>query len=120
MFGGGVHRRSKEKRDANFAQAGDELSRCKVDANAERFHHIGRSAFGADAAIAVLGDAHACARGYQGGCSRDIEGAAGIAAGAAGIEQVIFSLTHSWAGGWIAKGVAFGVADVESEFRSSV
>ena len=70
----------------------------QVDLDAQRFHHVGRAAFGSHAAVAVLGHAHAGAGDDERGGGGDIEGAAGVAAGAAGVDQR----------------VALGAADVDS------
>src|SRR5207248_8605812 len=73
---------------------------CRRQGNvdAEGLHDVSRSAFRTNAAIAVFRDAHAGAGEDQRGSRRDIEGAAGIAASAARIDQRI----------------ALGAADVES------
>ena len=84
---GRMHGRGEKKCDADFFQASGQARRRQVDVDAERFHHVGRTAFGSHAAIAVLGDAHARARDDERGRGGDVEGAAGIAAGAAGVDQ---------------------------------
>ena len=47
------------------------------------------AAFRGHAAIAMLGDTHTRPSDHEGGCRRNIECAAGIAAGAAGIDQSV-------------------------------
>ena len=59
----------------------------QVDVHAQRFHDVGGAALRGHAAIAVLGDAHAGSGDDEGRCGRNIERAAGIAAGAAGIDE---------------------------------
>ena len=92
-----VHGRREEKRDAGFAQAGGQPGGRQVDVHAEGFHHVGRAALGADAAIAVLGYAHSRAGGHESDGSGNVEGAGSVSAGAAGVDQ----------------GIAAGAADID-------
>ena len=93
MHGGG-----KKKGDSYLFQAGRNLRRWQVDVHTQLFHHVGGTALRSDAAIAVLGDAHAGSGGDKGGRSRNVERAAGVAAGAAGIDER----------------VSFGIAGIEN------
>src|SRR3989475_1358443 len=86
-FHGRVHRRSKEKRDPDFFQAGGHALRRKLNVYAKSFHHIRRTFFRADAAVAVLRHAHAGARDYERCCSRDVKRRARRTAGTTGIEE---------------------------------
>ena len=86
-----MHGGSKKKRDSYLFQAGRDLRRRQVDVHAQRFHHVGGAALRGDAAIAMLGDAHAGSGDDEGGRRRNVECAAGIAAGAAGIDECVAS-----------------------------
>src|SRR2546430_801197 len=86
-FHGRVHRRSKEKRDPDFFQAGGQAFRRKLNVYAESFHHIRRTFFRAHAAVAMLGYAHAGARDHERCCGRDVKRRAGRTAGATGIDE---------------------------------
>src|SRR5208282_2014189 len=81
-----------------FFEAGGDPRGWKVDVYAQRFHHVGGPALRGHAAIAMLGYAHARSGSDEGRRRRNIEGAAGIAAGTAGVDQ----------------GVAPGAAGVEN------
>src|SRR5207248_3380533 len=98
VFHGGVHGGREQEGDANLLQASGNAGRSKANVHAQRFHHVGGTAPGSDAAVAVLGDAHASASHHQRGGGGNVEGSAGIASCAAGIHQ----------------GIALGTADVES------
>ena len=58
---------------------------------AEGFDDVGGAALRTDAAVAVFGDANSSSGSDERGCGRNIERAAGVAAGAAGVDQGIFS-----------------------------
>ena len=82
MHGGG-----EKKRDSYLFQTGRDLRDRQVDVHAQRFHHVGGAALRGHAAVAMLGDAYAGSSDDEGGCRRNIERAAGIATGAAGIDE---------------------------------
>ena len=103
----GMQVRSIQKADADFAQALGGAFRRKLDVDAEGFDHVGRAALRADAAIAMLGDADACSSGHERGRSGDVEGATGVAAGAAGVDQRILARN------FFDKGVTASSADGE-------
>ena len=91
MLHGGVHGGSEEEADAERSDGfADALAR-DVELHAEGFEHIGRTAAGAEGAIAVFGDARARSCGNEGRGGRDVEGwgvgAGGVASGAAGVYQ---------------------------------
>src|SRR5262252_7330165 len=69
----GMHCRSIKKSDADLFEAGGYAVGRKIDANSQRLHHVRRTAFRTDAAITVLGDAHARSGRHECGCGRDVE-----------------------------------------------
>ena len=85
---GGVGGRREEKADAEFANGAPGLSQRQINANAQRFQNIGGAAARADGAIAMLGDMRACGSSDERGCRRNIECAATVATGAAGVHHV--------------------------------
>src|SRR5579864_437950 len=82
-----MHSRRKHKSDADLAQALGNARRRDSYVYTESLHHVSRAAPGGDAAIAVLGHAHARACDSKRGCGGDIKRVTGIAAGSAGIDQ---------------------------------
>ena len=87
MAHGGVNRRREKKAHADFFDGAARGFGRQIHANAERFENIRGAAVGADRAIAVFCDAHACACHYESRSGRNIECAARVAAGAAGVDQ---------------------------------
>ena len=85
----GMHGRSEEKRNSHLFEAGGDLRRRQADVHAQGLHHIGGAALRGDAAIAMFGDAHAGAGDDEGCRRRDVEGSAGITAGATGVNESI-------------------------------
>ena len=73
----------------------------KLDLHTESLHNVSRAAFGADAAVAVLGHADSSPGGDERGGRGNIEGAAGIAAGSTGVDQRV------------GQRVAAGAADID-------
>jgi hypothetical protein len=67
----------------------------KMDGNSEGFEDVGRAASGSDGTVAVLGEHYWCPGGCSGrGCDErgsggDVEAAAGVAAGAAGVDEML-------------------------------
>src|SRR5213076_2051982 len=98
-----------EKCNSSLLKASSDLRWLKVDIDAEGFHNIGRAALRGHAPVAVLGHAHTGAGDHEGGRGRNVEGATGVAAGAAGIEQGVaagaagvkngVALKVEWSGG---------------------
>ena len=87
VSGRGVCNRSEEKAETNFANGAAGQRERQINVHAEGFQYIGGSAAGTRGAIAVLGHARAC-RGSNNRRRRgNIEGAAGIAAGATGVHH---------------------------------
>src|SRR6202140_5377961 len=86
MHGGG-----KKKRDSYLFQADRDLRRWQVDVHTQLFHHVGRAALRGNAAIAMLGDAHARSGDDERCRSRNVERAAGISSSAAGIDECVAS-----------------------------
>ena len=83
LLHGGMKIRRVQEANSYLTQALRRTLRRKLNVYAKSFNHIGRAAFGADAAIAVLSHAHArscrdesCRRG-------NVERTAGVAAGSA-------------------------------------
>ncbi len=85
---GRVIERREEKHEAGFAETLDRKFGRKIDGDAESFEHVGGAAAGGDGAVAVLGDAGAGGRGYQGSAAGDVEGERTAAAGAHAIDQL--------------------------------
>ena len=103
MAHGSVDRGREEKTHADFFDGTSCGFRREIHANAEGFEHFSGSAMRADRAIAVFRDAHSRARHYESGRGRDIERAASVAAGAAGIDQrligwKIAAVRENWRG----------------------
>src|SRR3984885_12484938 len=84
-----MHGRGEKKGDSYLFEAGGDLRRRQVNVHTQSFHHVGGAALRGDTAIAVFRDTHAGASDDEGGCSRNVEGSAGSAAGAAGIDEGI-------------------------------
>ncbi len=80
----------------------------EVDGDAEGFEDVGGAAEGGDGAVAVLGDFDSGCRCDQGGGGGDVEAAAGVASGAAGVDQVVLLYV---AEGKEVGGVAEGVGE---------
>ncbi len=75
--------------------------RFQVDVHPEQFQHIGAAGFARDRTAAVFGDFGARCRGDKHRRRRHIEGMRGIAAGAAGIDQ-LWRIRHRHRGGKLA------------------
>lgn len=101
----GVKRGREKKGDADFVERARDGFGRKIDAKAERFENVGRAAVGADGAIAVFRDANARAGDDESGGCRDVESAAGIAAGAAGVDEDFIGGAAAGAGGEERSGV---------------
>ena len=71
-----VHGGREQKHDADFFETGGQNRGGQTDLDAQGFHDVGRAAFGSQAAVAVLGHAHACAGDDERRGGGDIEGAA--------------------------------------------
>ncbi len=80
-----------EESEAVSAKRGYCIRRCEGDGNPEGLEDVGRSACRGDRAVAVFGHDHSVrgsgCGGNQGRGGGDVEGAAGVAAGTAGIDQ---------------------------------
>lgn len=77
----------KKKPDADlFDGLANALGRL-FDDDAELFEHVGRASARACGAIAVFGDAHACARDDESRGGGNVESVAAVAAGAAGVDE---------------------------------
>ncbi len=70
----------------------------EVYRDAEGFEDISGAALGGDGTVAMLGDGGSGGCGYECGGGGDIEGAAGIAAGAAGVDQSQTLFIGEWDG----------------------
>ena len=68
LLHGGVQIGRVQKTDSDFAQALRGAFWSQLDVHAQRLHHIGRAAFRTDAAVAVLGYAHAGSRSHECRC----------------------------------------------------
>src|SRR5438270_4725142 len=94
-----MHRWRKQESDSHGFQAFGDASRRQSDIDSQRLNYISRSTLRSIATIAMLCDPDTRPGHGERGGSRDVESSAGIAAGAAGIDQR----------------VAFCPADVERE-----
>src|SRR6476660_9872796 len=82
-----MHGRSKHKSDTDLSETIRNALWRNGDVHAQGFHHVSRTASGRDAAIAVLGHAHARACDGESRCGGDVKSVTGIAAGSTGIDQ---------------------------------
>ena len=84
---GGMQSWSVEESESCGAEAVGGLLGREGDENTHGFEDIGGSAFGGDAAVAVLGDFGSGGCGNKGGSGGDVEGAEAIASGSAGVDE---------------------------------
>ena len=82
MQGGG-----KEKANADLANALADLFRSQVEGDTRGLKDIGAAAFARYGPVPVFGDDAAGAGDHEGRGGRDVEGAGGVTAGAAGIDD---------------------------------
>ncbi len=68
----------------------------KLSWNAKRFEDVRRAAFGGDGAVAVLGYLRSRCCRDEGGGSGDVEAAAGVAAGSAGVDKLVALGLSEW------------------------
>ena len=87
-------RRREEEREAGAGQRLDDAIGRRLERNAERFEHVGRSALARDRAVSVLGDPDARAGDDERRGGRDVEGLGAVAAGAAGVEHLADRRRH--------------------------
>ena len=80
--------RGEEEAEAHFPDGFACVEQGILDVDAEGFEDIGRTGEGAGGAIAVFGYAGARSGGDDGGGGGNVEGAAGVATGAASIDHV--------------------------------
>ncbi|OPZ68818.1 MAG: hypothetical protein BWY83_02190 [bacterium ADurb.Bin478] len=92
------HRRMKfrgeHKSDMGLMNALGDLLRARLDVNAQRCQHVGRTAAAGNAPIAVFGYIHARSGGNNRRGRGDIKGLQGRSAGSAGIHQVVQPRCH--------------------------
>ncbi len=84
-----MHGGREEKCDANFFEARGDAGWRQIDLHTEGFHYVRRAALRRDAAITVLGHAHAGSGDNERRGRGNVEGATGVTAGAAGIDERI-------------------------------
>ena len=108
IFHGGVHGGSEQKHNTDFFKTGAQNRGGQTDLHAQGLHDVRRTTPGAEAAVAVLGHPHAGAGNDE--CRRggDVEGAAGVAAGAAGVNQRVPSRSADVQRGVLVKGQRLG------------
>jgi len=87
MAHGAVIARGKEEGDADGVERLLHDLRLGVDLDAQRLEHIGAAAAAGDGSVAVLGHGDAGAGDDEGRGGGDVEGAAVVTAGAAGVEH---------------------------------
>jgi len=87
MFHGAVQSRGEEKAYADLADATADRIGAETEIHAQGLQNIGAAALAGDGTVAVLGHRHP-GPGHDKGRGRgDVEGAGGVAAGAAGVHQ---------------------------------
>ena len=84
---GRVRPAREEGPDADLAQHPGRVGHRQVGVHAERLEHVEGAGPARGGAVAVLRDGHAGAGHHEGGGGRDVEGAAAVAAGAAGVDR---------------------------------
>src|SRR5437763_12516480 len=78
---------SKKKADTDLAQALSRTLGRQLDVDSQCLNDVRRTALRADAAVSVLGHAYTCAGSNERSGGGNVEGAAGVAPGPAGIDQ---------------------------------
>ena len=73
--------------DTALAHAGSDLVRPEIDARTGNLEHVGAAALAARGTVTVLGDVAAGRGGYEGGGGGDVERAAAVTTGTAGVDQ---------------------------------
>ena len=84
---GGVHRGSVEEADTDLFDGFGDAFRREFDFHAESFEHVGGATARARRAIAMFCDAHAGASDHERDGGGNVERAAGVTAGAAGVHD---------------------------------
>ena len=85
---GAMEFRREHEADADGVDALGHLLGREVEVHAQRLQHVGTAAGRRDRAPAVLGDARPGCGSNEGSGGRNVEGVRGVAAGAAGVDQV--------------------------------
>ena len=87
VFHGSVMGRGEEEADTRFVDAARDPLRIGIESNARRLQDIGAARTPGNRAIAVFCDPDSGSGGDQGPGGGDVEGAASVATGSAGIDQ---------------------------------
>src|SRR5580698_2241322 len=86
-FHRGMKRRSVEEGETMFSECRCALGGRERNGDVKGFEDVGGAALRGDGAVAVLGDGGSSGCCDEGGGGGDVEGAAGVCAGAAGVDE---------------------------------